>query len=511
MKQLVYGALLIGICALLALGFQCSSAELTSAKLYYQRQDWDNAEKSAEKEVQKNPQSGEGWFMLGDIRAQKKNYEGMVEAWDKCSKATKNFDSQIKERKYYYWAQSFNSAVSSFNKGRTTNDTVAYNNAIRDFKLATLIQPDSVAGYKDAVFAYLSEIKVYGDLLDSLKLKKASQDEVSRIEASRDQARKGSIENLEKMKTVVPKDPDSYYYLGRLYYEKGQALRDSFEVRNKDIIDMVGKLERITPGYYKQDVRAVLGEPNKIIGGETSKKPSKKGAKPQQPTTEEWLYQKYNLHLTFDGNVLKTKKVDPPYRPNIDSTLFYKASGEFEKAIEELVEANRLDPSSEEIMTYLSNSFIGANKAAEAMEVFRKSVETSPRNKAFRYNYGVLLLKAAEADTNCAMVDRNYGAALDQFDAAVTLDSVYENALYNLAVGYVNWGVRMRECSSKSGKEGDESFKAKFKQAQPYLERLLALKPTDPFMWDTLGKVYMNLNMKEKAEQAFKKADELRK
>jgi cytochrome c-type biogenesis protein CcmH/NrfG len=91
------------------------------------------------------------------------------------------------------------------------------------------------------------------------------------------------------------------------------------------------------------------------------------------------------------------------------------------------------------------------------------------------------------------------------------LDSVYENALYNLAVGYVNWGVRMRECSSKSGKEGDESFKAKFKQAQPYLERLLALKPTDPFMWDTLGKVYMNLNMKEKAEQAFKKADELRK
>jgi len=480
MKQFMYFVLLVGICALLALGFQCSSAELTSAKLYYQRQDWDNAEKSAEKEVQRNPKSVEGWFLLGDIRAQKKNYEGMVEAWDQCLKISKEYEKDIKERKYYYWAQVFNSGVNAFNKARTADSPSEYDKAINDFRMATLIEPDSVAAYKNMVFAYLSK-KDPG----------------------------GAVEPLSKWRIKATMDPEPYYYLGRVYYENGQSHRDKFDSDNKETIETISKLEKISPGYYKEDVRALLGQPDKV-NAETPKKPSKKGTKPQQPEKEEWVYNKFNLHLNFEGNTLKTKKFDPPYTPKIDSTEFYKAVEEFDKAIKELTEANRLDPNSEDIMAYLSNAYIGANKTAEAMEVFRKSVETNPKNKAFRYNYGVLLLKAAEADTNCVNVDKNYGDALLQFEEAVKLDSAYENALYNLAVGYVNWGVKQRECSQKAGKEGDESFKTKFKQAQPHLERLLALKSNDPFMWETLGRVYMNLNMKDKAEEAFKKADEIR-
>ena len=39
-------------------GFQCSSAELTSAKLYMQRSDWESAERSLAKETEKNPNNG---------------------------------------------------------------------------------------------------------------------------------------------------------------------------------------------------------------------------------------------------------------------------------------------------------------------------------------------------------------------------------------------------------------------------------------------------------------------
>ncbi len=482
MRQFVYFVLLAGICALLALGFQCTSAELTSARLYYQRQDWDNAEKSAEKEVQRNPQSVEGWFLLGDIRAQKKNYQGMVEAWDNCLNISKEHEKDIKERKFYYWAQAFNAGVTAFNKAKLTESAAQYDDAINSFRMAALIEPDSVGAYKNMVYAYVGKKDPHA-----------------------------AVEPLTRMIALRPKDPDGYYYLGKIYYDDGQNHREKFDSDNKAIIETVNKLERISPGYYKEDVRALIGQPDKVNAEATPKKPAKGKPKTQQPQKEEWIYYKYNLHLTFDGSVLTAKKFDPPYTPKIDSTEFRNGVVEFEKAIKELTEANRLDPNSEEIMAYLSNAFIGADKTAEAMEVFRKSVETNPKNKAFRYNYGVLLLKAAESDTDCNNVEKNYHAALEQFDEAVKLDSAYENALYNLAVGSVNWGVKQHECSLKSGKEGDESFKEKFKKAQPVLERLLTLKPDEPFMWDTLGKVYMNLGMKQKAEDAFKKADELRK
>jgi Flp pilus assembly protein TadD len=50
----------------------------------------------------------------------------------------------------------------------------------------------------------------------------------------------------------------------------------------------------------------------------------------------------------------------------------------------------------------------------------------------------------------------------------------------------------------------------KFRQALPYLERLTELDPNDVFIWDLIGKIYANLGDVEKAEAAFKKADELR-
>ncbi|CUS82564.1 TPR repeat-containing protein [Candidatus Kryptonium thompsonii] len=52
--------------------------------------------------------------------------------------------------------------------------------------------------------------------------------------------------------------------------------------------------------------------------------------------------------------------------------------------------------------------------------------------------------------------------------------------------------------------------KDKFRQALPYLERLTEIDPNDVFIWELIGKIYANLGEVEKAEQAFKKADELR-
>ena len=49
------------------IAFQCSSTELTSAKLYIQQKNFDRALDVLQKEVEKNPQSDEGFYLLGYI------------------------------------------------------------------------------------------------------------------------------------------------------------------------------------------------------------------------------------------------------------------------------------------------------------------------------------------------------------------------------------------------------------------------------------------------------------
>ena len=72
------------ICLLIStfffMGFQCGTAEMTSAKLYIQRSEWDNAKVQLQKELEKHPENAEAWFLLGRIHFEQKNYSEMLKA-----------------------------------------------------------------------------------------------------------------------------------------------------------------------------------------------------------------------------------------------------------------------------------------------------------------------------------------------------------------------------------------------------------------------------------------------
>jgi cytochrome c-type biogenesis protein CcmH/NrfG len=82
--------------------------------------------------------------------------------------------------------------------------------------------------------------------------------------------------------------------------------------------------------------------------------------------------------------------------------------------------------------------------------------------------------------------------------------------LYNIAATYVNWGVVEQAKLKAAGKDDDDSYKARFRMALPFLENVVVMKKNDVLMWELLGQVYANLNMKEKALQAYDKADAIR-
>lgn len=55
-------------------GFQCGSAEVTTARLAIQQGQFEKAEQSLVKEVQKNDKNEEAWFLLGQVRWEMKKF-----------------------------------------------------------------------------------------------------------------------------------------------------------------------------------------------------------------------------------------------------------------------------------------------------------------------------------------------------------------------------------------------------------------------------------------------------
>lgn len=156
----IFSVLMILSMAIGFSAFQCSSTELTSAKLYLQQKNYDKAIESLEKEVAKNPKSDEGFYLLGFVLGEQGNVKGMLENFKESSAISNKFETSITESKKYHWAQGFNKGVALFNRaskvGGTDSATVIFEKAIESFDSAIMCEPDSADAYKNLAFAYMN-------------------------------------------------------------------------------------------------------------------------------------------------------------------------------------------------------------------------------------------------------------------------------------------------------------------------------------------------------------------
>ena len=86
-------------------------------------------------------------------------------------------------------------------------------------------------------------------------------------------------------------------------------------------------------------------------------------------------------------------------------------------------------------------------------------------------------------------------------------------------VFYVSTNVELIEAKEKiaelensfeEGKVSDE-YKSKYQAALPFLEKAVQMPDANAQTWELLGRVYSVLGQQDDANNAFKKADELRK
>lgn len=368
--------------------YQCASTEITSARLYIQQKNYDKAEEVLKKEVTKNPQSEEGWYLTGFVKHEKRDYKGMYDAFQTAMKIGKKYEREINQLLKASWAENFNDGVNYFNSANRASDPdtvkILRQKSINAFETAIMMQPDSNDTYRNLVFVYLSA----GDL-------------------------DGSIEPTERWVKRV-KSLESYQVLTEIYYTKAEQQWMKY-LSTKSAQDSVKAIElyQITEKYASEGLK------------------------------------KY----TDDGT----------------------------------------------LNSFLFNTYISLGKRDLALQKAKDAVDANPNDKFTNYNYGTMLLEA-----------KDYENAVKYFKKALEIDPNYENAIYNIAACYINWGIQVREKEEETNAT-NRTYKKYFEDARKYLEQLVELTPNDYKTWERLGQVYAVIGLKEKAEEAFNKADALRR
>jgi tetratricopeptide (TPR) repeat protein len=438
-------------------GFQCGSPDFTGAKVQEQNKNYPEAAKLYEKEIQKNPVNAEAWFRLGRIRGMQLNdFDGMNDAFNQAEKNSKEFSSDIRALRVYYWVQFINSGV--VNKNRATNDSLQYyDKAIEDYTAASKMRPDTSITYLYIAAAYRGK----GDIANEIKFLVKVWD--------------------------MDHDKDVYKSVGRLYIQQGLEKKEQFKTANADNLRLQKNMKDIDKGTYKSDIVQAFGNPD-------SQKKDKKN-----PKREDWVYNQYAMTFTLESDRIVNKKVDKPYDLKIDSSKYFESLVEFNKAVEVFETIKTADPKDNENLNLLLQAYYEANRSLEATKTFKLAVENEPGNKMNHYILGLLYRSV-----------NDYDGAITEFNEAIKLDPNFSDAFYDIGATYYNWGVRMKKESQEKGDEGVE-YKAKFQAALPWMEKVTVIKKDDAKIWETLGTIYALLGQAEKATKALDEADRILK
>ena len=95
MKNSKFFVMLVLLFGITFMGFQCSSTELTSARLYIQQKNFDKALEVLQDDVANNPKSDEGYYLMGYVYGEKGEMGKMVESFDQSMSISNKFEKEI--------------------------------------------------------------------------------------------------------------------------------------------------------------------------------------------------------------------------------------------------------------------------------------------------------------------------------------------------------------------------------------------------------------------------------
>ncbi len=350
---LLLGVFMLGI---IFTGFQCSSTEITSARLYIQQKNTPKAIEALKREIAKNPKSDEGYYLLGTLYADDEKFDSMLVCFKSSLEISKKFEKEITNKKLVTWGDLFNKGVAFYQKAGKTEDTDSsksyYVSSSTAFEKAITVMPDSPNTYKYLAYVYLNMgeyekaieplntlikldnsaegYRFIGEIYFDEGEKLMAQYEESKDEAAKKEAQKkyeAAISILEKGKSLYPNDATILLYLSNSYIAAGKtdvavkAFKEGVEKEPNNILyrynygvlllganDFEGatvqflKALEINPKYINAEYNLAIAY---VKWGTTLAKAAEAAGK-EDPETKE----KYKLAVPYLNNYLNEKGED---------------------------------------------------------------------------------------------------------------------------------------------------------------------------------------------------------
>jgi len=176
--------------------------------------------------------------------------------------------------------------------------------------------------------------------------------------------------------------------------------------------------------------------------------------------------------------------------------LIYSDQGNIDKAIEAVKEARAANPDDMDLLLTEANFYIKVDQKDKFKELMEEAIQKDPNNPVLYFNLGVIT--ADQGDT---------AKAKELYEKTVELDPNYSAAYLNLAALLLNGeGKIVDEMNSLGTSRADnakyENLRKQreglYRDAVPYLEKVLELKPKDIDATKTLMNIYGTLDNIEK-------------
>ena len=492
---------ILGCCLFLA---ACSGlARLTpghaQARQLMQRGQWDSARVLLERELKQNPQNAEAWYDLGSVRKELGDLEGMIEAYRRAEPGLSEERRRALPQIYYVtWAELYNTAVELYNRIVDSRDTSMLARAIEIVGKANVIRPEALENYD-------LEGRLYELRGDTTRALQSYEHYISLLEPEVQLARSTGLA------------------LG--------VLRDK-------AIDTFG------PPVASRSNRTTTGD-SMIVDRFTHKGDtvyvSSFARRQQGYRVEGWRVNPPQSWSADERFRYAPIALGPFYQA---ATIYYNRR-DFDRALQVLTRLSALSPSDETIQNFRIQIYRDQGRLEDALRELSQSANRDPNNKQLLASLALVYFQM-----------ERYDDAIAEYEKVLQLDPTYDVALFNAAAALKNRAAqiqkeeRERKDRDPKYKENEQRYFPLLLKAAEYFDRyrklpehrndLTALEHIvniyetvrnkerlrqiiteleameqqysgDVRYWELLGGYYARANQVEKAERAYKRADQLRR
>ncbi len=168
-----------------------------------------------------------------------------------------------------------------------------------------------------------------------------------------------------------------------------------------------------------------------------------------------------------------------------------------DKALIVVREAREKYPDDADLLKEEINILILTKKTDEAKEKLEEAIKLEPKNANLQYNLAFLNDQIGNRDK-----------AIEHYKKAIEIKPDYFDALYNVGVMNFNEGAKVLNVANKmdlkeyqkNGQKYIDEANVLFKEATPYFEKALEIKPTEMALLQNLETIYRTLKQFDKVE-----------